>query len=322
MRVLIVGAGSVGQVYGFCLKRGGADVDVYVRPKYAQTAARGFSLFDRKKGLTDPHRFTPSRVLVDPDALAEERYDVVLVCIPSDGLRGEWFGPFATALGEATLVSLSPALKDREFIARFLAPELVGWGLITGVCYPAPLPGEEASEPGTAFWFPPMTPALFQGPPDAVDPLVQALSRGGMQARHVDDVAHKASFASAVLIPVVAVMEARDWSFSAMRSDRDAMRRLHLAIGEALECVERVLGAKRPIATRLLSPWTLGAMTRLAGVVPPFDMQTYLRVHFTKVGAQTRLFLQDYIARREEDGSASPALSELLEALRRLDRGT
>ena len=316
MRVLIVGAGSVGQLYGYCLQRGGADVDVYVRPKYAAEAAAGFAIYERRRGLKDPASFVPDGVLTSPGDLIDEDYDVVLLCIPSTGLRGEWFGEFARNLGDATLVSLSPALKDRAFIAEHLPREEVGWGLITSVSYPAPLPGEECPQPGTAYWFPPLAPAPFEGPAAPVDALVAALKKGGMPCKRTADVATKASFGSAVLMPIIAIMETRGWSFAEMRRDPDAMPQLHRVMQETLEGVELAIGEKRPLPSRLLGPFGLSALTRVAGLVPPFDLEVYLKVHFTKVGDQTRLFLQDYIDQRLQSGLDSPALQELLHSLK------
>ena len=44
-RVLIVGAGAVGQVYGWYLSRGGAEVSFYVKEKYLEDARAGFALY-------------------------------------------------------------------------------------------------------------------------------------------------------------------------------------------------------------------------------------------------------------------------------------
>ena len=45
MNVLIVGAGAVGQVYGYHLAKGGADVSFYIREQYAAELDRGFELY-------------------------------------------------------------------------------------------------------------------------------------------------------------------------------------------------------------------------------------------------------------------------------------
>ncbi|HTJ46743.1 MAG TPA: 2-dehydropantoate 2-reductase N-terminal domain-containing protein, partial [Kofleriaceae bacterium] len=60
MRVLVVGAGAVGQVYARHAQQGGADVTFFVREKYRDEVARGLDLYPlnkRKKPPMAPVRF-------------------------------------------------------------------------------------------------------------------------------------------------------------------------------------------------------------------------------------------------------------------------
>ena len=50
LRCLLVGAGSVGQVYGCHLKRGGAEVRYLVRSAYVEDARKGFTLHQFRGG--------------------------------------------------------------------------------------------------------------------------------------------------------------------------------------------------------------------------------------------------------------------------------
>ena len=315
MRVLIVGAGSVGQLYGFCLQRGGAAVDVYVREKYADEARQGYLLYDRKKGLQDPFRFTPESVFSTPEELQAQRFDALILCIPSNRLRGDWFQPFADAIGSATFLSLTPGLEDQQFITHFLPEEQVATGLITSVSYPAPLPGESVDQPGTAFWFPPLAPALFQGSSPRLQPLVEALRRGGMKSKIVTDLDAKAGFGSGLLMPIVATLETVDWSFQNLKAHQERIDLMLAAIEENLSLVEALLDVKRPVFANLLSATTLKGALIAAPKVAPFDLEVYFQLHFTKVGEQTRLFLNDYIRLRETKAMESPALSQLLQQL-------
>ena len=49
-----------------------------------------------------------------------------------------------------------------------------------------------------------------------------------------------------------------------------------------------------PIKVALIEPWILAGLLRLAPAFTPFDLQTYIEYHFTKVGDQTRYLLRDY----------------------------
>ena len=318
MRILIVGAGSIGQLYGFVLQRGGADVDVYVRPDYLDEAREGYRLYDRRKKFRISSTFRPESAFSKPDEIEGQSYDVVLICISSTGLRGEWIKEFAPATAEATFASLTPGLKDREFLEQYVDKERLVTGLITAVSYPAPLPGEEVDEPGTAYWLPPLTPAFFDGPADRVKPLLKALKQGGMSARKMRRLPERASFGSALLVPFVAVLETMDWSFDELRTSKEARETLDRCVDEALEAVEMRFDARRPLPTKLLGPFGWRCALRFAPVPPPFDLETYLKVHFTKVGDQTRMMLQDYIDERAGSELDSPALEELLERLSNL----
>ncbi|HIA02218.1 MAG TPA: hypothetical protein EYN66_09955, partial [Myxococcales bacterium] len=44
VKVLIIGAGAVGQIYGYFLQRAGAEVSFFVKDKYAEECRQGFPL--------------------------------------------------------------------------------------------------------------------------------------------------------------------------------------------------------------------------------------------------------------------------------------
>ncbi len=312
MRILIVGAGSVGQLYGFILQRAGATVDVYVRPRYAEDAASGFLLYDRSKGLQSPDEFIPSAVRTTPEGLKDLDYDAVILCIPSTGLNESWLAEFTEPLGDTLLISLTPGLQDREMITRFLDDKQVATGMITSVSYPAPLPTDPECEPGTAYWFPPMAPATFEGDAERLQPILELLKKGGMKSKRVSNLAHQAAFGTAVLMPSIAVLETVDWSFTKLRKNKERRKFLKACQEETISLVEAYLEKSRPLPLRLLSPALMAGALVIAPSVPPFDLETYLKVHFTKVGAQTRQFLSNYIEQRAERGLSSPNIEALL----------
>lgn len=316
MNVLIVGAGSVGQLYGFCLAQGGAEVDVYVREKYRQEALSGYVLYDRNEGLKTQLSFQPEEVLTVPADLKGRHYDAIIICVPSTGLRGTWFEELIEFSDQALIISLQPGLEDRSYVAEYAGQGRVVTGLITSVSYPAPLPGEEAPEPGTAFWFPPLVKALFQGSDPRLSEVLEILSRGGLKSEAVSDLSTRAGFASGVLTPFIAGLESVGWSFQNLRSNKEVLRRICNAINEAHELLEILLDTRRPLATRLLSPTSFRGGLIAAPRVTPFDLEIYFQVHFTKVGAQTRRFLEDYIRLRSDREMASPAITALLESIR------
>lgn len=319
--ILIVGAGAVGQTYGFHLARGGARVSYLVKDKYRAQLERGFLLY-RHRLLGSPRIIHWSDFgAFSLDALAEvgeKHWDQVWLCIPSTGLAGEWLEALCAQIGEATLVSLLPGLEDFERIDRVYDPEKIVSGLITLIAYQAPLPGEEL-RPGVAFFVPPMTPTPFSQPASTLDislqrraqQVVRALKAGGCPARADAKTPQLGAFAAAVLVPSMAGLEAAGWTLKSFRKS-PLLALSSRAAREAQQIAAAELGAKIPFILRFIRRSTLlGTGLGLAPRVLPFDLEAYLKFHFSKVGQQTRQMIAAYIRLGEERELPTRALSTL-----------
>jgi ketopantoate reductase len=311
MKVLLVGAGAVGQVYGRHLQRGGADVSFLVKERHAEELRRGLTLYAWNEGRPPaPADFRGFGVLTGAAEAGRERWDQVWLCISSTALRGPWLDELLPAIGEATLVALQPGLEDREYLlARWPAERLV-CGAIALISYQAPLPGEIWPRPGVAYWFPPLSPSPFSGPREKVLPVVEALRRGGCPAREHPDVPAWSAVPSAIMMPALLALEAEGWSLRALR--RGSL--LTLAASAARETLAIVAARqrKKPALLRhVLGPWTLSALLAVAPRVMPFDFEAYLRYHFTKVGDQTVAMVATYVETARAQGLPHAALDEL-----------
>ena len=80
--------------------------------------------------------------------------------MPTSALEGEWLAPLLEATGDATVVCPQPGVHVLERVGRFVPPQQVVSGEIGFIAYQAPLPGE-ALDPGTAYYFPPLSPCRF-----------------------------------------------------------------------------------------------------------------------------------------------------------------
>jgi 2-dehydropantoate 2-reductase len=252
-RALVVGAGAVGQVYGHHLARGGAEVGFLVKPSHV--VARPLTLYPLnrpRRQRTRPVEFDAFRVFTDVAAVAAERWDQVYLTISSTALRaGDWFARLAPALGEATLVLLQPGPDDRRFVREHLPDERIVQGVITLVGYHAPLPGETRfPRPGVAYWFPPLSPSLMSGA--RRDPVLAALRAGGLPARPHRDLATTSAFPTALLMPLMAVLEQAGWSFRTVRESA-RLRLAARAASEALAVMARARGRSVPWPLRLLN---------------------------------------------------------------------
>lgn len=310
-RALLVGAGSVGQVYGHHLQQGGAHVAVYVRERYAAEARAGFPLYDG--GRPPAQRFVPDAVHTDLQEAAAAGFDQLWLCVSSTALRGPLLPLVAEAVGDAVLVALQPGLRDRELLAPLVPAERLVLGLIAFSAWHAPLPdGPAVPEPGQGYWFPPLSPSRFEGPQAAS--VVAALTAGGCPAA-VGGATAGAARGSALLNPLVAAMECAGWTFSGFRRGRWAA----LAAGagrEALTIGTTHLGLPPGPARQALRPGVLRLATRVVPWVAPMDFERFLAVHFSKVGDQTLLALDTWIEAGRAAGHPVGELAALRDALR------
>ena len=311
-RVLLVGAGAVGQVFGHYLRSAGCDLAFFVKDKYAEEARGGYTLYDLGRRPPEPETLSGFGVRVSTREVAQEHWDQVWLCVSSTALReSNGWGELAQATGEATWVMLQPALDDREWLLRWIPAERLVSGMIPFLSFHAPLkPGESYPRPGTAFWFPPLAQGLFSGPPERLAAVLQTLRAGRYPARRTPDVTRAVAPASAVLTVAVAGLEAVGWSFERFLQ-HDSLKRVVGASREAVQIAAwRTQASTLPVLP-LLHPTLLKLLLPVASRVVPMDLETYLQVHFTKVRAQTRQMMRTYV----ELGRSAGLPVESLQAL-------
>lgn len=316
MRVLVVGAGAVGQVYGRHLQLGGADVVYFVRDKYRETTAAGFDLYPlNRRDKTTPVRFESFGVATRPADVG--KVDLVMLTVSSPALRGDWLPALVAATGDATYVVLQPGLDDRRVVeAAGVSADRIVSGMISLISYHAPLPGETRfAGPGMAYWFPPASPSLFSGSAARADAIVAALRSGKQPAKRSADAAKASMFPSAVMMSYLVALEAAGWSF------RELVRGPHGAVAargarEALAIVGRAQHARVPLGVRIAArKGVLRTGLWFARRVVPLPLETYFQDHFTKVGDQTREMVARYIALGKQAGQSVEALEALVAAL-------
>lgn len=314
LRVLVVGAGAVGQVYGHYYQRGGAAVTMFVKAKYRAEAEAGYRLYRLRRFGVRAERFEGFAVMSDMAEVAAARFDQVVVTVDATALDGPWLRELCAATGDATIVALQPGLDAQAtYRAAGATDERLVAGLITLISYHAPLPGETRfSEPGMAYYLPPFTKAPMSGPRAAA--VVKALAAGGFPVKRHPDVGASAALPSAVMMPYLVGLELGGWRV------RDANRTGTLALGargarEALTIA--AAGGKVPRTLRALTrPRLLRAALAMARPLMPLPLEPYLQVHFTKVGRQTAAFMTALIIRGKAAGRPIDALVELEGALR------
>lgn len=309
MRVLLVGAGPVGCVTGYHLARGGAEVAFLVKEAHAAEARAGFRV-RRLPRRAPAERFHALAVHAAVDDV-DPSVDVVVLCVSSPALRrGPWLEELLARCPEALVVGLQPGVDDEEQVARRAGRRRAAWGLVPFVAYAAPLPGEEV-EPEVAVWLPPGARMPFSGGDGRLDAVIEALTRGGLPARRVADAGAMGALASPLLNLHMAALERAGWRLDGVRADRALLRLATRATREALDAVSAARGRSAPWWRGLPFHVVVPALARLAPRTLPFDVEAYLRIHFTKVGDQTREQIARWVALAEEAGLPSGALRAL-----------
>jgi 2-dehydropantoate 2-reductase len=177
---------------------------------------------------------------------------------------------------------------------QWVLPERLVTGMIPFISFHAPLKPGEALGPGTAFWFPPLTPGPFSGPPERLSQVIRVLRASRYPAQRHRDAARAAAIPSAVLLAFVDALEAAGWSFERFLT-RESLLRFQQAAREAVRIGAWSVGMSASAVLPLLRPALFRLLLSLASRVAPFDLEAYLRVHFTKVSAQMRLMLRTYV---------------------------
>ncbi len=312
MRVLIVGAGAVGQVYGRHLEKAGWDVNYFVREKYAAEAREGYWVYPLNE-TKQAVRFAGFGVFTAVEEVLASSFDQVWLCVPQNALMGEWLGPFLEACGGAKVVNTVPGLETTSRLKGLVGDGRVLSAMIGFIAWQAPLPGEQIEPPGIMYWFPPGAPSPFSGP-DA-GRTVAALKAGGLPAKKVSSVASQSGRGSAVLLSTVAALEACGWSFEDFRAG-EGSDWASACSKQAVAVAGAYMGQRSGPLAIFATPWLLRMLTTVGPCVVPFDLETYIAYHFDKVGAQTRLALESWIRLGHQHELPVDAIEAMLARLR------
>ena len=114
-------------------------------------------------------------------------------------------------------------------------------------------------------------------------------------------------------------LEAEGWKFDNLA--RGAfLRRSIAAAREAIVIVARHYGVRPPWWRHFLSPLLVKTLLVVAPRVVPLPLETYLDFHFTKVGDQTRMYMDTYAALGRTFGLSTESLEALSEEASRIQQ--
>jgi hypothetical protein len=322
MKILIVGCGAVGQVWGFFLQVAGVELGLFDRPAAAEKlrealAQGGLPLFQ----VTRSHRRDPIarrleryRVIADAAEARQFAPDQIWFTVPSPVYYTEWFREFLREVPSQRVVCFIPEGGRPEFIPQGGAERMV----FGGTAFMAWQGGPEAGggmAGGVNFWRPPLGIPLA-GSEDACREVGQILKMAGFGYTAAGPDSRAQAATTAAMTAFVAGLELSGWSLREYRKSPWLAR----AAGACREAVLGQLPAAGGIQCAMLGVPVLSAVFYLVAILlpllVPFELEKYLKFHYTKTREQSAGLLELFIKDGEARNMPVEKIRVLLKALR------
>lgn len=325
MRILIVGAGAVGQVFGYFLRSAGVEIAYYAR---SATAAKlnesleeeGLPLFriSRKRGRSaETQHLTGCRVFTDTSESRDFAPDQIWFTTPSTVFYTEWFGEFLKEVPAGRVVCFAPEGAHPDILSIVGDSSRFVFGGITFMAWQGDLNGGGGRSGCVNYWLPPGAALPLMGTTEACRDVKNLLVSAGLSAT-VQSPGYRRMQASVTsfLSTFVAGFELSGWTFGAFR------RGPWLAVS-ARACREAIRGQfgwagpwSRILLAMTLSTAGYYLATFFLPVLLPFDAEKYLGFHYRKTGTQSRHLLDLFLRDTVDKGLPADNIKRLIEGLR------
>lgn len=312
--ILIVGAGAVGQAYGYQFAQSGKQVSFFIKEKYRDELSQGMTLYhlNQDKKRKRPIDFRHYGLISSWQEASKIHWDQIYLCISSTAfLQFDFSGLKRVVSDDTIVVILQPGLHDYERACEHLPKEQLVQGMITLSSYHGPMPGEQLPKPGVAYWFPPMAATPFSGNPIARAAVIKTFKQANMNAVANPNLHKLAPYATAAFMVFLTALETSHWKFAELAADKPLQQQMLAAQKQAFSAVSKDTGIAPPLWQHLVSAWLVRMLLRLAPRVAALDLETFFQVHFTKVKDQTKLFMNTYIAAAQQHQIAAAELTAL-----------
>jgi hypothetical protein len=322
MKVLMVGCGAVGQVFGLCLQKAGVELGFYARPGSADRLKKalehgGMPLFQVSHlHRRDPivHRLENYAVVTDVAGSQRFKPDQMWFTTPSPVYYSNWFREFLQKVPSERVVCLAPEGRRSEFIPASGGEDRLVFGGITLISWQGDLEGGGGRPEGVNFWLPPLAIPLV-GTEKACREVERLLKQAGFRVTIGEQESQTQASVTAVMTAFMAGLELSGWSLGAYRKSPWLKRAARGSQEAALSQLPGAGAFTRMPVRILCSPAGLFLATLFLPLLFPFDLEKYLKHHYLKTRDQT-LTLLDVFA-RDGEGRGLPAenIRVLLQAL-------
>jgi hypothetical protein len=301
MKVLIVGCGAVGQVFGLALQKAGVELGLYDRPatvyKLKQALEQGgiplFQVSRSRRRNPIAHRLKNYQVMADVAESQRFKPDQIWFTIPSPVYYSEWFKEFLQKVSSDRVVCFVPEGGRPEFFPEGGGDRLV-FGGTTFMAWQGGPEGGGGRPEGVNFWLPPMGIPLV-GEEEACHEVKQLLKKAGFQVSVGKPDSHMQASVTAVMTAFMAGLELSGWS---LRAYRKSVWLKHAARGSREAVLSQLPGAgvfTRALLGILCSSTVFFLAALFLPVLIPFDLEKYLKFHYLKTRHQTLTLLDVFI---------------------------
>ncbi len=307
MKVLIVGCGAVGQVYGLFLQKAGVTLGYLDRPatveklrealKHAGLPVYQISRSHRLDPI--PHRLEHYDVIADVVEAQRFAPDQIWFTTPSQAYYTEWFKEFLQKVPSERVVCFVPEGARAEFIPEGSLDRLVFAGT-TFMAWQGDLEGGGGRPEGVNFCQSPLGIPLA-GTENACLGVGQVLKKAGFRFSISKPDSHAQAATTALMTAFTVGFELAGWSLMAFRRS-PWLKQAAVAAREAVLSQIPEPGVLQKALLRI--PVLSAAFFLVALVLPllfPFNIEKYLKFHYTKTREQSlnllELFKKDGISR-------------------------
>src|SRR5665648_192776 len=321
MRVLIVGGGAVGQVFGLHLQNAGADLGLYELPANAEKLKQALdqgglplyqtTFFYRRDPLV--HHLKNYRVLTDIAESQSFQPDQIWFTVPSPVYYSSWFKEFLQQVPSERVVCFAPEGGRPEFFPEGAEDRVIFGGTTFMAWQGGPQAG--GGHPGGINFFRSPLGIPLTGKKETCRDVASLLKKAGFGVIIEQPGSDMQASVTAVMTAFVAGLELAGWSLKAFRMSPW----LKLSASACREAVLSQTSHNGALQKIILKPTVITAAFSLtASLLPllvPFDINQYLGFHYRKTGKQSLTLLQLFITDGKKNDLAVANIESLLQAL-------
>ena len=317
MKVLIVGCGAVGQVFGLSLQKAGVELGLYDRPaivdKLKQALEQGgMPLFQISHShRRDPIAYRLKNYQVVTNVAESQRFkpDQIWFTTPSPVYYSDWFREFLQKVPSERVVCCVPEGGRPEFFPEGSGDRLVFAGT-TFMAWQGDLEGGGGRPESVNFWLSPLGIPLT-GAEKACREVERLLKKARFRVTVEKQDSHMQASVTAVMTAFVAGLELSGWSLRAFRKSPWLKRSASASREAVLSQLPGTGAFKRALLGLPVFSTGFFLATFILPILFPFDLEKYLKFHYLKTRDQT-LTLLDIFAR---DGKRQKSTVENIQVL-------